>query len=189
MRNLYHSLLLIIAGSTQKQLAQQVRYLSLENQMMRGRLPKRVGLNPQEKNRLIRFGSRLGKAMDELVRSVHPQTLRTWIREAKQGKQPLPAKPGRKRKSEQLCQLVIRFAQENGWGYTRILGELKKLGIPSIARNTVKNILLRNGFDPGPKRGPGTWDEFLKIHAATLWQCDFFSKKVLTPKGLAICLS
>jgi len=24
----------------------------------------------------------------------------------------------------------------------------------------------------------------LKIHAATLWQCDFFSKKVLTPKGL-----
>jgi putative transposase len=40
-----------------------------------------------------------------------------------------------------------------------------------------------NGLDPGPQRGPGTWDEFLKIHAATLWQCDFFSKRVLTPKG------
>ena len=26
---------------------------------------------------------------------------------------------------------------------------------------------------PGPQRGVGTWDEFLKLHAATLWQCDF----------------
>jgi len=25
-------------------------------------------------------------------------------------------------------------------------------------------------------------ERFLKIHAATLWQCVFFSKKVLTPK-------
>ncbi len=39
------------------------------------------------------------------------------------------------------------------------------------------------GHSPGPKRGAGTWDEFLKIHAATLWQCDFYSKKVLTIKG------
>jgi putative transposase len=30
----------------------------------------------------------------------------------------------------------------------------------------------------------GSWDEFLKIHAASLWQCDFLSNKVLTPKGL-----
>ena len=57
------------------------------------------------------------------------------------------------------------------------------LGIQSVSRNTVKNILKANGLDPGPKRGARTWDEFLKIHAATLWQCDFFSKKVLTIKG------
>ena len=116
MRNLYHSLLLIIAGTTQKQLVQQVRYLSLENEMMRSRLPKRVRLNPQEKNRLIRFGSRLGRAMDELVTIVHPQTLRRWIREAKKGKKKAVTKPGRKRKSAELCQLVVRFAQESGWG-------------------------------------------------------------------------
>jgi putative transposase len=56
--------------------------------------------------------------------------------------------------------------------------------IKSVSRNTVKAILKENGLDPGPQRGRGTWDNFLKIHAATLWQCDFFSKKVLTPKGL-----
>lgn len=69
-------------------------------------------------------------------------------------------------------------------GYTRILGELRKLGINAVSRNTVKNIIKQNGLDPGPIRGAGTWDEFLKIHAATLWQCDFYSKKVLTPKGV-----
>ena len=68
-------------------------------------------------------------------------------------------------------------------GEARILGELRKLGIKAVSRNTVKNILKRNGYDPGPQRGKGTWDEFLKIHFETLWQCDFFSKKVLTPKG------
>jgi putative transposase len=47
----------------------------------------------------------------------------------------------------------------------------------------VKAILKENGLDPGPKRGAGTWDELLKIHAATLWQCDFYAKKVLTVKG------
>ncbi len=80
--------------------------------------------------------------------------------------------------------MILKLARENDWGYTRILGELRKLGIKAVSRNTVKNILKENGLDPGPQRGAGTWDEFLKIHAATLWQCDFYAKKVLTLKGL-----
>ena len=79
--------------------------------------------------------------------------------------------------------MILKLGRETGWGYTRILGELKKLGVRSVSRNTVKNILKAHGLDPGPRRGVGTWDEFLKIHAATLWQCDFFCKRVLTPKG------
>jgi putative transposase len=35
----------------------------------------------------------------------------------------------------------------------------------------------------GPKRGEKTWAEFIRIHAATLWQCDFFTKSVLTWTG------
>jgi putative transposase len=61
---------------------------------------------------------------------------------------------------------------------------LRKLGIESVTRNTVKNILKRNGYDTGPARGPGTWDEFLKRHAKTMWQCDFFSKKIVSKTGL-----
>lgn len=64
------------------------------------------------------------------------------------------------------------------------MGELKKLGIKPPSRNTVKKILKAAGLDPGPKRGEGTWDEFLKQHAASLWQCDFFSKRIVTLKGI-----
>ena len=68
--------------------------------------------------------------------------------------------------------------------YTRVLGELKKLSIRSVSRNTVKRILIEHGLDPGPKRGEGTWDEFFKIHAASLWQCDFLSRNTLTFQGI-----
>ena len=132
---------------------------------------------------MVRFGSKLGSALDQLVSIVHPGTLRRWIREDRKGKRKAPAPRGRRRTAEQIRRLILKLAHENSWGYTRILGELKKLGVRSVSRNTVKNILKANGLDPGPQRGPGTWDEFLKIHAATLWQCDFFSKRVLTPKG------
>jgi putative transposase len=117
------------------------------------------------------------------VSIVHPDTLRGWIREERRGKRKVQVARGRRPTSEQMRRLIVKLAHETGWGYTRILGELKKLGTCHVSRNTVRNILLAHGLDPGPRRGVGTWDEFLKIHAATLWQCDFFSKRVLTPKG------
>jgi hypothetical protein len=33
------------------------------------------------------------------------------------------------------------------------------------------------------KRGRGTWSEFLRIHAETLWQCNFFSKRTWPLQG------
>jgi len=183
MRNIYRSLWLLVAGATQKQLARDLRFALIEIELMRPRLPKRILLTPQERRRLVRFGTNLGGALDKLCTIVHPDTLRRWIREEKKHRKLVPAKAGRRRTAEQIRKLILKLAKDNNWGYTRILGELKKLGIMSVSRNTVKNILKENGFDPGPKRGVGTWDEFLKLHAATLWQCDFFTKKVLTVKG------
>ncbi len=91
---------------------------------------------------------------------------------------------GRPRAAEQIEKLILKLAKDNSWGYTRILGELKKIGIESVTRNTVKNILKRNGYETGPKRGPGRWDEFITRHAKTMWQCDFFSKKIVSKSGL-----
>ncbi len=62
---------------------------------------------------------------------------------------------GGRRTEADIEKLVLKLASENGWGYTRILGELRKIGIVSITRNTVKAILKRNGYDIGPNRGTG----------------------------------
>lgn len=183
MRNIYNALLLLIAGATQKELARQVTYLKVENKILRSKLPARVPVTTVEKSRLVRFGQKLGKALNELVTIVHPDTLRRWIRESRKPNRKKPRRIGRRRTAEDIRKLILQMAKQTGWGYTRIVGELRKLNIRSVSRNTVKNILRRAGFDPGPKRGIGTWDEFLKLHATTLWQCDFFSLKVLTPKG------
>lgn len=183
MTNLFQSLLLVIAGASQKELARQVKYLKVENEILRNKLPKRITVTAKERNRLVRFAKGLGRALRQLTTIVTPDTLLRWIRAERQNGHKTPVKRGRRRTPEQIRRLILKLAKENQWGYTRILGELKKLGIRSISRNTVKRILKDAGYDPGPKRGEGTWDEFLKQHAASLWQCDFFSKRVLTLKG------
>ena len=90
----------------------------------------------------------------------------------------------RNRPRRDLRELVRHIASETDFGYTRILGELRKLGIRRICRQTVKNILKEQGTDPRPKCGKGTWDEFLRIHAKTLSACDFFSKRATTKRGI-----
>jgi len=62
MKNLYQRLLLLIAGATQRELARHVRYLKIENETLRSKLPKRVSVTPKEQNRLVKFGTRLGRA-------------------------------------------------------------------------------------------------------------------------------
>ena len=49
--------------------------------------------------------------------------------------------------------LILMMARDNPrWGYTRIRGALYNLG-HEIGRNTVKRILLENGFAPTRKGG------------------------------------
>ena len=96
--------------------------------------------------------------------------------------EPRSSKGGRPRTPIDVRALVLRMAKENGWGFGRIMGELNKLGI-TIGKTTVKEILRENGCDLGPKRGQGTWAEFVERHAKTLWACDFFQKKIWTMGG------
>jgi putative transposase len=183
MASIFQSLLLVIATSSQRELARQVKYLKVENQILRSKLPTRVTVTAKERERLMKFGARLGKALQELVTIVAPGTFLRWIREAKRDRKSSSAKRGRPRTAEDIRKLIVLMARDNGWGYARIAGELKKLRITSVSRSTIRNILKEAGLQPGPKRDEGTWDEFLKQHAASLWQCDFFSQKVLTIKG------
>ena len=172
MTNLYQSLLLLIATASKNELARQIKYLKVENEILRSKLPARITVTTQERSRLVRFAQKLGTALKGLVTIVTPGTILRWIREEKRRKNQIPVKRGRRRTAQEICLLIVKLAQENIWVYTRVLGELKKLRLRSISRDTVKRILIEHGLDPGPKRGEGTWDECLKIHAESLWQCD-----------------
>lgn len=79
---------------------------------------------------------------------------------------------------------MLRLAKETGWGQTRILGELRKLGFESVSRTTVRTILRQAGIPPRRPDGDGTWAQFLKQHARTLWACDFAVTRIVTPRGI-----
>jgi putative transposase len=176
----------LLASVTRQDLARQVAYLKEENRILRSRLPKAISVTASERKRLLKFGRKLGMQLKELISIVCYGTFLRWIRNEKGNvdtKNESTRKPGRPRTAHEIREIVLKLARENEWGYTRILGELRKLGINSICRQTVKNILKEHDIDPGPLRGKGTWDEFLKIHANTLWQCDFATKKMWTIRG------
>ena len=67
MTNLFQSLLLVIAGASQKELARQVKYLMVENEILRSKLPKRITVTAKERNRLVRFAKGLGRAVRQLT--------------------------------------------------------------------------------------------------------------------------
>lgn len=182
MARFFHPLIVMLASLTRSQLARQIQYLKAENEILRSKLGQRVTVTPAERRRLVKLGRGIGPAIKHLMTIVSHRTFLRWLTGDKAGHQ--PGKRGRPRTDEEIRQIIVRLAAENGWGYTRILGELKKLGVRRVCRSTVINILKEFGFDPGPRRGEGSWDEFLKIHAKTLWSCDFISKKVWTKWGL-----
>jgi putative transposase len=186
MASIFRSLLLVIAGASQKDLARQIRYLKAENEILRAKLPARITITPKERQRLLRFGAKLGKSIHQLVTIVTPGTFLRWIREERRAirKGLPPAKRGRRRTAVQIRKLIIKMAKENAWGYARIVGELKKLRIRSVSKSTVRNILREHGLDPCPRRSGTTWDEFVGRHAASLWQADFVSQRILTTQGL-----
>ncbi|TWU21806.1 integrase core domain-containing protein [Bythopirellula polymerisocia] len=183
MTGWFSPFLFFLARCTENELRRQIEFLKAENEMLRQRVPKlRIFLGREERERLLKLGDAIGPGASRLITIVHRRTYQRWVREKALGN---PAKKmGRPPTVEPIRQVVIRLARETGWGYRRILGELRKLRIQFVSRTTIKNILKEEGIKPGPRRGSGTWDEFLMAHVDTLWQVDFFSKMVWTPTGL-----
>jgi transposase InsO family protein len=86
----------------------------------------------------------------------------------------------------EIAELIVRMAKNNpSWGYRRIQGALRNVGIEEVAHNTVRNALKNAGIEPAPERSKRTtWSQFLKIHWDTLVATDFFTTEVWTIKGL-----
>jgi putative transposase len=192
MRWFYQPLLLLLASSTDSDLVKQVEYLKAENRILRRLVGKRPYLDEPDKRLLVKLGQAIGKGIKDLLSIVSYPTYRRWVGlydPAGAGTKPREArgKGGRPRTSDETRELVLRLARENDWGYTRILGELRKLSTTKVSRSTVVNILRENRLDPKSDPTKGTWADFLKSHAQSLWQCDFFSKHIVTAAGIRQC--
>ena len=83
--------------------------------------------------------------------------------------------PGRPGLPEETVDLVVRLAPENPrWGYLRIAGELKKLGL-TVSKGSVANVLRRHRLPPAPRRAAPTWAEFLHAQATGILATNFFT--------------
>jgi putative transposase len=107
---------------------------------------------------------------------VRPETLLQWHRRLVVRHWTYPhRKPGRPAIASEVRDLIVRLARENpSWGYLRIVGELRRLGI-NVSATSVRNILMKAGVPPAPQRDRQSWRRFLRAHGASILACDFFT--------------
>ena len=182
-------LMLIFAGWVNRSQEEVIEYLQAENRVLREQLGgKRLLFTDGQRRRLAARAKVIGRhGLFEIGPLVTPDTLVRWYRTliAKKYDGSATRSAGRPKTAAEIEQLVVEMARGNStWGYTRIRGALYNLG-HDIGRNTIKRILLDNGFDPAPLRHKGmSWETFLKAHWGAIAATDFFSVEVLTWKGL-----
>jgi transposase InsO family protein len=108
--------------------------------------------------------------------AVKPDTLLRWHRQLVARRWTYAhRRAGRPPLERSLRDLILRLARENPhWGYKRIVGELKGVGI-GVSATSVRKVLLAGGFQPAPKRTRSSWRGFLRAQAASLLACDFLT--------------
>ncbi|MFH9355734.1 integrase core domain-containing protein [Kitasatospora sp. NPDC017646] len=120
---------------------------------------------------------------------VRPETVLRWHRDlaaCRHAARSRPKRPGRPRTVRSIRALVLRLAAENpGWGYRRLHGELLVLGV-KVAASTVWEILREAGIPPAPERTSSTWANFLRSQADALLACDFFETVTLSGARLYV---
>ena len=188
-KNSSNPLVARIAKLFNEQLALENDYLRQENRILRSKLGKRVALIDSERRILVKYGLRIRHRLSDIMSIVTPETLLRWNRRMKQKKwtyDNTPNHPGRPGKGKQTEELVVRLAEENGWGYKRIAGEMRKLG-HQASPTYVRNVLKRHGIPAAPNRKGMSWQQFIETHMDVAWATDLFTEEVWSLGGLITC--
>ena len=133
----------------------RIRFLKAQLEILRRKLGgNRVIPSPEDRARLLAIGQELDHHVADVIGIVTAQTYSRWVTELREGRQ--AKRVGRPKIARNLRELVIRLAKENaGWGYRRIVGELRKLRL-RLSRSCVRQILKEEGLTPSPTRRDGT---------------------------------
>jgi len=118
---------------------------------------------------------------------VTPETLLAWHRRLLARRWTYPGwRPGCRRASREVRELVLRLAQENPrWGYQRIAGELRGLGI-QLSPTSVRRILIDAGLGPAGTRNGLSWREFIRCQAHSMIACDFFTVDTISLRRIYV---
>jgi putative transposase len=107
----------------------QLRLLKAQIKILRARVQtQRIILSPAEKAELLCIGEECRHDVDRLLEVAKLATYKRWLTQMHSGR---PFKAVRRpRLTQEPRDVVIRIGSENLlWGYKRIAGELKKLGL------------------------------------------------------------
>jgi putative transposase len=166
-------LLELVVLALRSEEAKEIEIVVLRHQLhVLNRQVKRPNLKPHDRALLAAAGRVLPRRRWTSL-FVRPETVLRWHRTLVARRWTYPRRMGRPRKPTEIRRLVVRLAEENAtWGYRRIQGELKHLGI-AIAPSTVWSILQVEGIDPAPRRAGLSWKDFLRSQAEGIIACDF----------------
>jgi putative transposase len=110
---------------------------------------------------------------------ITPATLLRWHRRLVAKRWTCPRRTGRPALRREIRELVLRLARDNPpWGYQRIVGELKGLGV-AVSATTVRGWLRQSGLGPAGTRRGMTWREFVRSHRHSLLAVDFFTVETI----------
>ncbi len=189
LNTIWLMMLVALAGWVKEQQLAVIEYLKEENRVLREQLGRRrLRFTDDQRRRLAAKGKAIGRrVLRELGTIVTPDTILRWYRRlvARKYDGSEKRRPGRPRVMNAIRALAARMAFENErWGYTRIVGELAKLG-HTVSRSTVRRILKERGIDPAPERSKRMpWSTFLKAHWEAIAAADFFTVEVVSRVGL-----
>ncbi|MHC4082933.1 MAG: integrase core domain-containing protein [Planctomycetota bacterium] len=182
-------ILVALAGWVNEHQLAVIEYLKQENRVLREQVGRRrLRFTDDQRRRLAAKGKAIGRrVLRELGAIVTPDKILRWYRRlvARNYDGLGKRRPGHPRVMDAIRTLAARMALENErWAYTRIVGELAKLG-PAVSRSTVRRILKARGIDPAPERSKRMpWSTFLKAHWEAMAAADIFTVEALSCVGL-----
>lgn len=109
---------------------------------------------------------------------ITPSTLLRWHHEVIRRRRTYPATGRRRRLDPAMVELVLRRVRDNArWGYLRIAGECRKLGV-KVSATSVHHLAPASPGAGTPRCGP-TWTQFLRARAAGTLACDFLTVETI----------